>query len=122
VKLIVRGAAIRANRSAHGSTIATFATQSSTTATAAPRKPTTSPSITNGQRMNQLVAPTSRITSTSRRRAKIERRIVFATSRMEASTKRPASAASRTLMVLVADRIFCVSSSRSWTSLITGLM
>ena len=31
-------------------------------------KPTMTPSIMNGQRMNQRVAPTSRITSTSRRR------------------------------------------------------
>ena len=53
---------------------------------APPRKPTSRPSITNGQRMNQLVAPTSRITSTSRRRAKIESRIVLATSSTEAST------------------------------------
>ena len=32
----------------------------------------------NGSRTNQFVAPTSFITSTSRRRAKIDRRIVFA--------------------------------------------
>jgi hypothetical protein len=38
-------------------------------AVAAPIRPQTSPSTMNGQRMNQLVAPTSRITSTSRRRA-----------------------------------------------------
>ena len=37
----------------------------------------------NGPRTNQFVAPTSFITSISRRRAKIERRIVFATSRVE---------------------------------------
>jgi hypothetical protein len=34
-----------------------------------PSAPTSTPSITNGQRMNQSVAPTSFITSTSRRRA-----------------------------------------------------
>ena len=45
------------------------------------------PSITNGQRMNQLVAPTSFITSTSRRRAKIESRIVFPMSRIEATRR-----------------------------------
>ena len=39
------------------------------TAISAPVRPTIIPSIMNGQRMNQLVAPTSRITSTSRRRA-----------------------------------------------------
>src|SRR4029450_4899229 len=54
VKLIVRGAAISAKRSDHGSTIVTLAIQSSATAAAAPKKPTTSPSITKGQRMNQL--------------------------------------------------------------------
>ena len=48
-------------------------------------KPTITPSITNGQRMNQLVAPTSFITSTSRRRAKIESRIVLAISATDAN-------------------------------------
>ena len=38
----------------------------------------------NGPRTNQLVAPTSFITSISRRREKIERRIVFAIRRVEA--------------------------------------
>ena len=36
------------------------------------------PSSTNGPRTNQFEAPTSFITSISRRRAKIESRIVFA--------------------------------------------
>ena len=40
----------------------------------------------NGPRMNQLVAPTSFITSISRRRAKIERRMVFAISSVDAVT------------------------------------
>jgi len=42
----------------------------------------------NGPRMNQLVAPTSFITSISRLRAKIESRIVFAISSVEAVTSR----------------------------------
>src|SRR5215213_1073726 len=48
------------------------------TANSEPMKPTISPSSMNGPRTNQLVAPTSFITSISRRREKIERRIVFA--------------------------------------------
>ena len=40
----------------------------------------------NGPRTNQFVAPTSFITSISRRRAKIERRIVFAMSSVEATS------------------------------------
>ena len=46
-----------------------LAEDSMPTASTAPKRPTIIPSIMNGQRMNQLVAPTSRITSTSRRRA-----------------------------------------------------
>ena len=42
----------------------------------------------NGPRMNQFVAPTSFITSISRRRAKIESRIVLAISSVEATTRR----------------------------------
>ena len=42
----------------------------------------------NGPRMNQFEAPTSFITSISRRRAKIESRIVFAISSVEATTSR----------------------------------
>ena len=43
--------------------------------------------MTNGHRMNQLVAPTSFITSTSRRRAKIDSRIVLPISRIEATSR-----------------------------------
>src|SRR5262249_25945679 len=42
----------------------------------------------NGPRMNQFVAPTSFITSISRRREKIESRIVFAMSSVDAITRR----------------------------------
>jgi hypothetical protein len=52
-----------------GSTTVTFPSHSMATATTAPASPTITPSMMNGQRMNQFVAPTSRITSTSRRRA-----------------------------------------------------
>ena len=41
----------------------------------------------NGPRTNQFVAPTSFITSISRRREKIERRIVFAISSVEAASR-----------------------------------
>ena len=67
------------------------------------------PSITNGQRMNQSVAPTSFITSTSRRRAYSDRRIVLAISRIEASTSRTVSTAAVIVTRLVTSRIFCVS-------------
>ena len=46
-------------------------------ATTEPISPWIMPSDMNGSRMNQLVAPTSFITETSRRRAKIAIRIVF---------------------------------------------
>ena len=52
--------------------------KSSTTAAARPEQPRSSPSTMNGPRTNQFEAPTSFITSISRRRAKIESRIVFA--------------------------------------------
>ena len=48
--------------------------------------PVMKPSSRKGQRMNQLVAPTSCMTSTSRRRAKIERRTVVETSSTAAAT------------------------------------
>ena len=68
-KFIVSGAAISAKSAASGSTTATLTTPSSSTASVPPRTPTITPSSTNGQRMNQSVAPTSFMTSTSRRRA-----------------------------------------------------
>ena len=51
-----------------------------------PPSPQSSPSIMNGPRMNQFVAPTSFITSISRRREKIESRIVFAISSVAATS------------------------------------
>ena len=66
--------------------------------------------------MNQLVAPTSFITSTSRRRAKIDRRIVLAISAIEASTSSTARPAVSPFTRPVAERILLVSSSRLRTS------
>ena len=70
--------------------------------------------------MNQLVAPTSFITSTSRRRAKIERRIVFATRAIDASVNRIARPAVTSFTSPVADRIFFVSCLRFRTSSMAG--
>ena len=53
-----------------------------------PASPQIRPSTMNGPRTNQLVAPTSFITSISRRRAKIESRIVLAISSVEAIRSR----------------------------------
>ena len=50
---------------------------------APPARPCSRPSSMNGSRMNQLVAPTSFITSISRRRANIAVRIVFQISRID---------------------------------------
>jgi len=67
--LIVSGAASSAKSLARGSISAIFPTASSRIASRPPMAPTITPSIMKGQRMNQSVAPTSFITSTSRRRA-----------------------------------------------------
>ena len=56
------------------------------TASTEPASPQISPSSMNGPRTNQFVAPTSFITSISRRREKIESRIVFEISRIDAIT------------------------------------
>ena len=65
----------------------------------APSTPQIIPSSMNGQRTNQLVAPTSFMTSTSRRRAKMESRIVLpisSTAAMPSTTAMPAITASIT--------------------------
>src|SRR5580658_7771006 len=60
----------------------------------APKRPWATPSNMNGTRMNQLVAPTSFMTDTSRRRAKMARRMVLMMSteadnnKITASTKK----------------------------------
>ncbi len=69
------------------------------------------PSSMNGQRTNQLVAPTSFITSTSRRRAKIESRIVLPISSTAAIVSTTPSAPSTRPMVRAVDstRSACLS-------------
>ena len=52
-----------------------------------PASPQSRPSSMNGARTNQFDAPTSFITSISRRREKIERRIVFAIRIVEAMSR-----------------------------------
>ena len=61
-----------------------LAEQQSRIAASDPAAPQSRPSSMNGPRTNQFVAPTSFITSISRRRAKIESRIVFAISSVDA--------------------------------------
>ena len=63
--------------------------QTKPAANTAPMRPVTNPSSTNGQRMNQLVAPTRRMISTSRRRAKMLSRTVVLMSSTAASAKTP---------------------------------
>jgi hypothetical protein len=86
---IVFGAASSENWSISGSSSAILPTSSSATAAAPPSAPSSTPSMTNGQRMNQSVAPTSFMTSTSRRREKSESRMVFAISIVEAARRIP---------------------------------
>ena len=57
----------------------------------------------NGPRTNQFVAPTSFITSISRRREKIESRIVFAISKVDAIS-RTSTAARKTISITRATR------------------
>ena len=110
-KPIVSGAAISAKSAASGSMSAILPTASSSIASTPPSAPTMTPSITNGQRMNQSVAPTSFITSTSRRRENSDRRIVLEISRtLEAISSRTASSAIVSFTTRVAVRIFVVSS------------
>src|ERR1700730_17677056 len=107
---IVRGAAINVQLLASGSSSATFVTPSTTIATNAPAAPTTIPSITNGQRMNQSVAPTSFITSTSRRRANSDSLMVLAINSTEAAISSTVNTAAVIVTRLVTSRIFLVSS------------
>ncbi len=74
-----------------------------------PSAPSTIPSIKNGQRMNQSVAPTSFMTSTSRRRANIDRRIVLAISSTDASASSPIRTAIASLSDIVPLTILSVS-------------
>ena len=70
--------------------------------------------------MNQSVAPTSFMTSTSRRRENSDRRIVFETSRTDATTSRTASRPVVSFTTRVATRILFVSSLRFLTASIDG--
>ena len=106
---IVRGAAISVQLLASGSSRAILVAASTAMANSAPTAPTMIPSITNGQRMNQSVAPTSFITSTSRRRAYSDSRMVLAISRIEATTKRTVNTAAVIVTRFVTSRIFFVS-------------
>ena len=105
---------------ASGSTSVTLASASRPTAPAPPSAPRNSPSSTNGQRMNQSVAPTSFITSTSRRRENSDRRIVLEISSIDANTSSAASSAIVILITRVADRIWSVCAWRFWTAAIAG--
>ena len=92
-----------------GSSSATLVTASTAIASTPPAAPTITPSITNGQRMNQSVAPTSFITSTSRRRAYSDSRIVLAISRIDAIVSRTANARPPQVIAEVSSSIFFVS-------------
>ncbi len=76
--------------------------------------------MTNGQRMNQSVAPTSFMTSTSRRRENSDSLIVLDTSSTEATTSSTASSPVVIFTTRVATRIFCVSSLEFLTTWIAG--
>ena len=76
--------------------------------------------MTNGQRMNQSVAPTSFMTSTSRRRENSDRRMVFDTSSTDAMISSVASSPVVSFTTRVATRIFCVSSFEFFTESIAG--
>src|SRR6202011_854 len=106
---IVRGAAISVQLFASGSSSATLVIPSTAIATSAPAAPTTIPSITNGQRMNQSGAPTNFITSTSLLLAYQDTRIVVAISRIEASASSTVRTAAVIVTRFVTSRIFLVS-------------
>ena len=76
--------------------------------------------MTKGQRMNQSVAPTSFMTSTSRRREKSDRRMVLETSRTLARMSRTASRPVVSFTTRVATRIFWVSSLEFLTVSMAG--
>ena len=68
-----------------------------------PISPQRNPSTMNGPRTNQFVAPTSFITSISRRRAKIERRIVLPIIRIAAMSM-TATATRKVISIACAKR------------------
>src|SRR6266511_3960618 len=84
-----------------------FPTIINTIAPKAPAIPHRTPSSMNGPRTNQFVAPTSFITSISRRRAKIDKRMVLAISKVEAPS-------SRMTAMMKTISIRCASLSTRW--------
>ena len=74
----------------------------------------------NGIRMNQSVAPTSFITSISRRRAKIAVRIVFQISSTAANSRKPDSSSKRNPKKLCSCEIRLIWSSANFTSYTLG--
>ena len=74
------------------------------------------PSTMKGTRMNQFVAPTSFITSISRRRANIATRMVLRMSRTAASSRRPAARRNRTPILLNVSWIALTTSKANTTS------
>src|SRR5918995_2938294 len=82
---------------------ASLLTKSRITASSEPTRPQIKPSSMNGPRTNQFVAPTSFITSISRRRAKIERRIVFAI-RIAAAERSTRTAIPKMALMMFATR------------------
>src|SRR6478735_2094200 len=77
------------------------------TARTEPASPQKRPSSMNGPRTNQFVAPTSFITSISRRREKIDRRIVFAISKIEAISKTAVASVKTASITCATCRIRC---------------
>ena len=75
--------------------------RSRNTAATDPVTPVISPSSMNGPRTNQFVAPTSFITSISRRREKIANRIVFPISSVE-ETSRTITARTKKMSITLA--------------------
>ena len=74
------------------------------------------PSTMKGTRMNQFVAPTSFITSISRRRANIATRIVLTMSRPAASRRRPEAMRNRTPILLNVSWMAFTTSKANTTS------
>jgi hypothetical protein len=78
--------------------------------------PWTSPSSMNGTRMNQLVAPTSFITSISRRRANMAVRMVLRISRLDATSRNTANTVRPLLTNVVRPLISRITSVAAFTS------
>ena len=74
------------------------------------------PSTMNGTRMNQFVAPTSFITSISRRRANIATRIVLRMSMRAATRSSTAAARNRTPILLNVSWMRWTTSKANTTS------